>query len=253
MREPVYALLDAVFVGRGVPRTVNGERIRFPAPWCRYYPATYEQTMHRFLVRSCRPGTAVVDGGAHIGLFTVAMARAVGPRGWVLAFEPTPGTREVLTRTVGLNDVGARVSVRPEGLAGATGRMTLHVGQTEGSNSNSLVAAAMEGSTEQVPTVALDDLLPTMPAQLSCIKLDIEGAEIDALLGAEVLLETFHPALCIGVHPRMLRAGGREPSELRDLLLDHGYTLLDGTRSCPTELFNGDDLFDFQAVHDLSS
>ncbi|MEJ7766047.1 MAG: FkbM family methyltransferase [Acidimicrobiales bacterium] len=248
MRSASYGILDTAFVGRGVPRTVNGERIRFPAAWCRYYPPIYEAAKHRFLIDHCRPGSTVIDGGAHIGLFTVAMARAVGPTGCVLAFEPTPKTREVLARTVALNGFGASVSIRAEGLAATTGRTTLHVGPTEGSNSNSLIGPAVPGSTTDVATITLDDLLPTLSSELSCIKLDIEGAELDALLGAERLLRTLHPALCVEVHPRMLRAGGRNPEQVRDLLLDIGYTLHEGPRPCLPERFAGEDLFEFQAA-----
>jgi len=247
----VYAGLDAVFLGRGVPRRINGARVRFPARWSRYYPSVYERTMHEFLVRHCAPGTTVIDGGAHLGLFTAAMARAVGPDGSVLAFEPTPGTRAVLTKTVALNDLGACVCVRPEGLAAKTGRTTFHMGETEGSNSNSLVGwstTTAGGSQADVPTLALDDLLPTLSSEVSCIKLDVEGADLDALLGARRLLERFHPALCIGVHPRMLRAAGHEPGEVRDLLVDIGYSLYDGSRECPAARFDDDDLFDFQAL-----
>lgn len=251
LRTAAYAGLDAAFVGRGVPRRINGERIRLPAPWSRYYPPVYEAAMHAFLVRRCAPGTTVIDGGAHIGLFTVAMARATGPTGSVLAFEPTPGTRAILTKTVALNGLGATVSVRPEGLAAQTGRTTFHIGPIEGSNSNSLVgwsAATSGGSKAEVPTLALDDLLPTLTSSVSCIKLDVEGADLDALIGARGVLERFHPALCIGVHPQMLRAAGHEAGEIRDLLVGLGYSLYEGARDCPPSRFQQDDLFDFQAL-----
>lgn len=250
VRSTAYAALDAAFLGRGVPRTVNGQRVRFPAPWSRYYPGKYEEAKHRFLVRSCRPGTTVVDGGAHLGLFTVVMAKAVGPDGWVLAFEPTPGTRGVLVKTIALNDLGARVFLRPEALSRKTGSTTLHIGPDEATSSNSLVAqppGAVAGSDKVVPTLALDDLLPTLASAVSCIKLDIEGAELDALLGATATLEQFRPALCVEVHPRMLRSAGHEPVQVHDLLVDLGYELFEGVRRCARERFEEDELFEFQA------
>lgn len=248
MRAAAYVMLDAAFAGHGVPRTVNGQRIRFPAKWCRYYPTTYERKKHEFLVERCRPGSTVIDGGAHIGLFTVAMARAVGPSGRVVAFEPTPATRSVLSRTVALNDVAASVSVRDEALTSVTSRMTLHVAAVEGSNSNSLIGVAPGGVEEEVPTLALDDLAPTLPSPVSCIKLDIEGAELDALVGAEELLQQQGPALCIEVHPTVLRSADRDPGGVRDLLLDLGYALRDGRQACRLELFDGDEPFEFQAT-----
>lgn len=250
LRSTAYAALDAAYLGRGVPRTVNGERLRFPAAWSRYYPAAYEEAKHRFLLRHCQPGTTVIDGGAHIGLFTVVMARAVGPDGWVLAFEPTPGTRAVLTTTVALNQLGATVSVRPEALAAATGRTTLHIGPVPGTSSNSVAVPPPEGvgTEREVPTVAVDDLLPGLAAPVSCLKLDIEGAELDALLGARATLDRFRPALCVEVHPRALKAAGREPAAVHDLLVgDLGYELHEGAAPCPRERFEQDDLFELQA------
>lgn len=249
VRATAYAALDAAFLGRGVPRTVNGERVRFPATWSRYYPAVYERAKHDFLLRHCKPGTTVIDGGAHIGLFTVVMAHAVGPDGWVLAFEPTPATRAVLAKTIAMNDLGATVCARPEGLSRSTGRRMLHIGTTEGSNSNSIVAApvAMSSTPRSVSTLALDDLLPFLPSAVSCVKMDIEGAELDALLGATAMLEQQRPALCVEVHPPMLRAAGQDPVQMWDLLMDVGYRLHEGMLDCTRERFEGDDFFEFQA------
>lgn len=249
LRSTAYAALDAAFLGRGVPRRVNGEWLRFPAAWSRYYPATYEEAKHRFLLRHCRAGTTVIDGGAHIGLFTVAMARAVGPEGSVLAFEPTPSTRAVLAATIALNDVGATVSVRPEALSNATGRTTFHIGPVPGTSSNSVFEPPPEGpgSEREVPAVALDDLVPSLFAPVSCIKLDIEGAELDALRGARAMIERFRPALCVEVHPRALAAAGQDPGTLHDLLVDLGYELSAGSQPCLRAQFEQEQIFEFQA------
>ncbi|NJK44255.1 MAG: FkbM family methyltransferase, partial [Pleurocapsa sp. SU_196_0] len=69
-----------------------------------------------------RPGDVFLDIGAHIGLFTVVMARLVGPEGRVFSFEPTPSTRAVLERTVRLNQCDDRAEVRPEAVARTSGR-----------------------------------------------------------------------------------------------------------------------------------
>ena len=55
-----------------------------------------------------------------------------------------------------------------------------------------------------VPVVALDDVLQGQPVNL--IKLDIEGAEAEALLGAQRIIEKYRPglAVCLYHHPRHL-------------------------------------------------
>jgi hypothetical protein len=49
-----------------------------------------------FVVHYLRPGMTVVDIGANAGVYSLAMARAVGPGGRVFAFEPGSATRRLL-------------------------------------------------------------------------------------------------------------------------------------------------------------
>lgn len=51
-----------------------------------------------------------------------------------------------------------------------------------------------------IQAVALDDALPTFTPNL--IKMDIEGAEYDALLGARKLIRTHLPGLAISLYHR---------------------------------------------------
>src|SRR5262245_48635407 len=52
-----------------------------------------------------RPGAHVADIGANIGTHTVAMARLVGPEGWVHAFEPQRLVFQTLCANVALNSL----------------------------------------------------------------------------------------------------------------------------------------------------
>ena len=56
----------------------------------------------RFVRRLLRPNMAAIDVGASFGIFSMAMANAVGPQGSVWAFEPTPETAEFLQDTLNL-------------------------------------------------------------------------------------------------------------------------------------------------------
>src|SRR3712207_1541891 len=103
IKSATYQTLDYLTLGRGVKRKVGGEIIRFPARWFRYYQADYESETFEFLRAQCRKNSTVFDLGAHIGLFSVVMARCVGPNGRVYSFEPTSLSREVLRQTVRLN------------------------------------------------------------------------------------------------------------------------------------------------------
>src|SRR5438067_2438972 len=136
-KRAAYRALDLCTAGRGVPRRIGGEVVRFPARWCRYYEAAYEPETFRFLAAQCRPGSTVLDIGAHLGLFTVIMARRVGPGGRVLSFEPTPSTRAALSETVRLNGFRDRVQVRGEAVAGTVGQAAFYCTGDDISNANS--------------------------------------------------------------------------------------------------------------------
>ena len=218
----IYGAAEVATVGRGVPVRFNGERLMMAPRWARYFPGDYEPAKQNFLARHCTPGTTVIDAGAHIGLYAVLMAKYVGPQGRVLAFEPTPGTRTVLVRHLRLNRC-RNVDVRPEAVAGATGEHEFHDTGDRASSANSIVGTTGPSGTTRVRTVRLDDL---GLKDVSCIKLDVEGAELEALEGARELLLASRPALAIEVHPSQLLTAGRSSRELWELLRERRYRVM---------------------------
>lgn len=232
VKRPLYAAVDTALLRRGIRRRVNDEQVRLAPRWARYYPSDYEPEKQRFLRQHCQPGSTVLDLGAHIGLYTVLMARYVGGEGRVLAFEPTPETRRHLRRTIRLNHLG-NVDIHEEAVSASTGAAFLNDTGDPVSNANSLAPIQRTRSQLAVRATSLDDLVATanaswFPGRVSCIKIDIEGAEVDALQGATTLLERDRPALAIEIHPAQLHLLGREPVELWDLLDAAGYVLMDG-------------------------
>src|SRR5262249_18759416 len=150
-----------------------------PARYCRYYPTTYEPATFAFLRNHCGPGQTVIDIGAHIGLFSILMARQVGPTGRVFSFEPTPFTRSVLARVIHLNDCEKVVAVCGEAVSGVTGEATFYDTGTTIPCQNSLVHPAGNGHRRGIPiaTIRLDDFVFGQGLQPRCLKIDVEGAE----------------------------------------------------------------------------
>src|SRR3954447_4271700 len=208
LRHRAYQVIDLATARRGIPRRVNGEGLRLPPEVSRYYPAVYEPETHAFVTRHTAPGTVAIDAGAHIGLFTVTMARAVGPQGRVVSFEPTQSNARVLRRTVALNGLEAVAECRPEALAAGRGFAEFYVDEHESSNANSLVRRAGTVGAVRVPTVSVDDVAAEHEVPVSCMKIDVEGTELDVLRGAERTLARDAPALALDVHPAQLVSAG---------------------------------------------
>jgi FkbM family methyltransferase len=249
VKRLAYAGLDARHGFRGVPRTVNGEVIRFPARWSRYYPSTYEPAKTAFLREHSSQGATVLDLGAHIGLFSVQLARSVGPSGRVISFEPAPHTAAVLRQTIRCNGLASVVSVRQVALSGRRGEVELFETGDECSNASSLVRTDRTRDAVRVVATTLDDLVDDERLTVAVVKMDIEGAELAVLEGAPVLLSHQRPAMTIEIHPLELRASRRDPREVFDVLVDHGYAPTEGERPLDRASFDRAGCFEIQALH----
>src|SRR4051812_32869466 len=136
------------------------------------------------------------DVGAHIGSCTLAAARALGPRGRVASFEPTPATFARLAENVKLNDVG---NVTLVNLAvGSTPGLVMLDGGEDYNSGRSRIAADGGQACAMTTLDAFWSSLGRPPVQL--IKIDVEGFELDVLLGARELLAT-GPALLLELTP----------------------------------------------------
>jgi FkbM family methyltransferase len=115
-----------------------------------------------------QPGSTAIDIGSHIGVHTVTMSRKVGPKGAVLAFEPTKKTYMEMLDTLAINDC---TNVIP--ICKALGEKPQTVFLKNGH---------IEESGDRIETIALDSLKVD---NLSLIKMDVENYEYAVLKGAE--------------------------------------------------------------------
>ncbi len=158
------------------------------------------------------------DVGAHIGSCTLAAAKILGTRGRVAAFEPTPATFARLAENVKVNDVENVTLVNLA--AGSTPGLAMLDGGDDYNSGRSRVAAD-GGQPCAVTTLdAFWTALGRPPVQL--IKIDVEGFELDVLLGARELLAT-GPALLLELTPVGEPAALPRAREVLGLVASAGY------------------------------
>ncbi len=183
-----------------------------------YVLGTTEPDVQASFVELCRPGCVVLDVGANVGFYTIIAAKHVGPSGRVVAFEPVESTVQALRHNVTLNDF-AHVDVHALALGSITGTTDFLVGRNATQSRIASVGAPSGVSTRiRVDVAALDDLIAEglVPAP-DVIKMDIEGAEIDALAGMYKTLRLRRPVLLCEMHGRT--------TEFVSAMEGHGYVV----------------------------
>jgi len=146
-----------------------------------YFGRLYE-TVESFQPRT---GWVVVDGGAHMGFYTIRAASMVGAEGRVIAVEPDPSNFAILERNVKANGLGNVIAINAA-LADKVGLGKLS--RTKMSTTHYLTDLESPGSLT-VQTLTLDGLLRQMGlGKVDLVKLDVEGAELQALEGAKEIL-----------------------------------------------------------------
>lgn len=197
---------------------------------CLYVGGSFEPNEFALLARVLRPGMAVVDAGASEGPYTVFMARRVGADGLVIAVEPSPRERARLERNVSSNDL-RNVRIVSNGLAAQTGRGILHIAAPEHSGQNTLGSFVYQGVSKagdiEIDMEPLDSLVGRLGGRrIDLIKVDVEGAELGVLRGAERLLSESRPVILFELLDAALRAQDACAQEVLDFLTRRGFDVL---------------------------
>jgi FkbM family methyltransferase len=188
-----------------------------------------------FILPYIKEGDTVVDAGAFIGDHTIAYAKAVGERGKVYAFEPSPIAFECLKHNM---EHLENVTACEIGLGDKTKVVPL-----SGNNGNH--GGAYVGEHMKLSDITLERL-DDFGLQPDLIKFDIEGCEVKALHGAEETISKYHPTLIIEVNEVALERQKATPKEIFMFLEVQGYRWKIMQENCKAT----DPMFDIIAWHD---
>jgi FkbM family methyltransferase len=136
-------------------------------------------------VGQCRQRRTVIDGGAHIGTWSKVFAQQFDR---VIAFEPSPDTYACLLHNVKAENV----EFRNQAIGKKPGMVRMTLAGFEGTKraGNSGSRYSVEGGDIErvtVDSLELDDL--------DLLKMDIEGGEVHALMGAKKTLARCRPVV----------------------------------------------------------
>jgi len=163
----------------------------------------------------------IIDIGAHVGLFTLKIARNA-KKGLIIAVEPHPFNYELLVRNMEFNKIRNVIPLNLA-LADFNGITTLYLAEESGMHS---VAIRRSDKYLRVQAKTLDQLVDELKLnKVDFIKIDVEGYAFTVLKGAERTLKNndlFIVASC-----------GHTPQEFRNVyryLSDKGFEIKVGSR-----------------------
>lgn len=151
----------------------------------------YEAELIKYFFGLDLPTGTFIDVGAHVGSWTIAMAKKYRN---VYSFEPSEFQFAYLARNVELNKL-SNVKISPKAVGNKAGSATLFVmGRSGGGNTikPDVAALGMPMYSMNVPVIKLDD---EDIDQVSLIKIDVEGGENEVIEGAKILIAKHQPII----------------------------------------------------------
>lgn len=185
----------------------------------------FEKLIEALYRNAVNLGDHVVDGGAHAAMHTLPLADCVGPTGRVYAFEPSPTILPWLRQLV----TGSRnVSLMEKALSDRDGVAIFRNLPDEpwlSSLDDRPLGKNVNVVEVEVDTYRLDNLAHKL---ISFMKLDLEGAEYNALQGAQNVLRISKPVIAMECgRIDAARTSGYSADEFFSFFKKHNYELRD--------------------------
>lgn len=200
-----------------------------------FHGTHWETSVAAYLQGADLEGCLAVDVGAHAGYFTLLLASKVGTNGRVVAIEARPDQAERIEQALVINGV-TNVQVHAALVGDCDGEITLFDDEDGGRSSISPGRSAFS-SRRVMARQRLTSILDLQQYRRVAMKVDIEGSELNALLGmGQMLSSDLVDPLLIEIHPLQLAELGQSQAELLELLRDKGYRLRQLGRSGPVEI-----------------
>ena len=168
-----------------------------------------------------KKGDVIIDCGSYVGQFTILAAYLVGKEGKVIAFEPDPKNYAQLLKNIELNGLE---NIHPinKGVWNANAKLEFHQQGNCGSTLCATTDKKKEGKITSVYVVSLDNIIKELKLDtIDFIKMDIEGAELEAIEGGKDMVKRYQPTLAIASYH--LREGKQTWKMLEPAFQKLGY------------------------------
>ena len=178
-------------------------------------------------LNTIKPEWIVIEIGANLGYFTNLFQALVGTNGQLHAFEPVPSTFQQLQSTLpnGRNNC----TLYNLGTAKKAGEVIFHVPLKDHGQATMSPHDCKSWKDREIEEVAcsvikLDEFTPVSSlTKIDFIKIDVEGAELPSLQGAEHILRKHKPILFVEGCKAWMKSFGYNAKELEAFLRSLSY------------------------------
>jgi len=195
---------------------------RMSTDWTRYRGYIYgnwEPVATQAIVSNAKRGMCVFDIGAHLGYYSLLLAKCVGPVGRVVSFEASPGNFCTLQKNVLINKL-ENIELINLAVFSKSGTIGISVSPTDASSGDWSISRQTDGDSIQVQTISLDQFCQAKSVSPDFLKIDVEGAEFDVLMGGRETIGDCRPTMLIELHHF---DGDIATNQVPDLLREWNY------------------------------
>lgn len=191
----------------------------------------WDDEIREVVVSYLASNPVVLDVGANVGAWTVPLARRLGSRARVYAFEPVPANRARLETAIIANALG-NVTVSPLALGDGTRQvdMWLRSSVTGAGSGTAAIVPAGQGHLTASMCEMDDWVVRTGLTRLDFIKLDVEGAELMVLAGAQQTVTRFRPLILAEFDAYWMSTHGLSAPDVSRWAAANAYRLLHWSR-----------------------
>jgi FkbM family methyltransferase len=180
----------------------------------------------RLIKKEVKKGDVVLDIGANIGYYTLILAKAVGARGKVYAFEPDPKNFALLEKNVKLNGY-QNIELVQKAVSDKTETIKLFLSSIN-KGDHRIYDSKDNRQSIEIHAIRLDEYFKSYKGKIDFVKMDIQGAEGKAFRGMRKLIKKNRKVKLISEFwPIGLKRSGIEAREYLQTLKAHGFKLFD--------------------------
>lgn len=214
------------------PELIAPSRDTFVLNWCKTTTFVIEEYAYKDKVR-IKPGDICLDFGACLGETSIWMVENGASE--IYAFEIDRENIAIMRQNIEANHMQAKINIVNKAVSNKNGSI-YYIPATSIGSGKVKAQKPVDGQYYEVDYVTIDEFCRSTGIKPTFIKMDIEGAEMDAIKGGENTFRKLRPAFAICIY-HAWEHRWQMPALLHDLCPNYSFYLKKSHPACETVFF----------------